>query len=66
MWIYVKNTDTVKREFYRASLACLVIHILLKDQKYMNREDVFMHIFSQIQLDSYNLVSNEFFLSCKK
>ncbi|UXS30439.1 tRNA-dependent cyclodipeptide synthase [Staphylococcus delphini] len=34
-WIYVKNTDTEKREFYRASLASLAHHVLLKIKKYI-------------------------------
>ncbi|HGH0788202.1 TPA: hypothetical protein ACJHHB_002281 [Staphylococcus pseudintermedius] len=35
VWIYVKNTDTEKREFYRALLACLAQHVLLKIKKYI-------------------------------
>ncbi|HCA7177892.1 TPA: hypothetical protein K8Z93_000806 [Staphylococcus pseudintermedius] len=35
VWIYVKNTDTEKREFYHALLACLAQHVLLKIKKYM-------------------------------
>ncbi|EOG9014952.1 TPA: hypothetical protein I1795_002342 [Staphylococcus pseudintermedius] len=35
VWIYVKNTDTEKREFYHASLACLAHYVLLKIKKYI-------------------------------
>ncbi|EGQ3311073.1 hypothetical protein JMA34_05455 [Staphylococcus pseudintermedius] len=35
VWIYVKNTDTEKREFYHALLACLAQHVLLKIKKYI-------------------------------